>query len=76
MQVRTEAELEGWCAEEEGLRDALLGRDRTFQYCYGPPAILERYTMGLEDGRALIRATHVERVWHPTQPLELCSDPN
>ena len=49
------AELEGWLAEEEGLRDALLNRDRTYQYQYSPPVVLERYAMGLKDGQALTR---------------------
>jgi len=60
MQARTEAELEGWCAEEEGLQDALLNRDCTDRYRYNPPAVFERYAMGLEDGRALLRAAWVE----------------
>jgi hypothetical protein len=62
-QVATETEAGGWCAEEEGLRDALLDRDRTFNYRFSPPAVLERYTIGLEDGRTLIRAAWVECVW-------------
>jgi hypothetical protein len=60
MQVHTEAELEGWCAEEEGLRDAVLNRDRTFQFRYRSCSEFERYAMGLEDGRALMRAAWVE----------------
>ena len=60
MQARTEAELEGWCAEEEGLRDALFKRDCTCQYRYSQPAVFERYAMGLEDGQALLRAAWVE----------------
>ena len=49
-QALTQAELEGWRAEEEGLRDALLNRDRTYQYRCSPSGVLERYAMGLEDG--------------------------
>lgn len=54
-------ELEGWNAEEAGLRDALLNRDHTNQYRYCPSGVLERYTMGLQDGLALIRAAAVEQ---------------
>jgi hypothetical protein len=64
-QARTEAELEGWRAEEAGLRDALLNRDRTYQYRYSPPAVFERYALGLEDGRALIRLGRVAWIWDP-----------
>ena len=54
-QARTQREVEGWCAEEEGLWDALLERDHTDQYRQSPPSVFERYAMGLDDGRALIR---------------------
>jgi hypothetical protein len=54
IQARTQPELEGWRAEEEGLQDAILNRDHTNQYRYSPPDVFERYAMGLEDGRALI----------------------
>lgn len=64
-QACTRAELEGWRAEEEGLRDALLNRDRTNQHRYSPPGVLERYATGLEDGRALIRIALVNCVWQP-----------
>lgn len=60
-QERTEPELEGWRAEEEGLRDALFHRDHTNQYWYRPPAVVERYAMGFEDGQALIRLAWMER---------------
>lgn len=63
-QAQMDAELEEWCAEEEGLRDALLS-DRTCQYKYSPPRILARYVLGLEDGRALVRAAWVESIWQP-----------
>lgn len=54
-------ELEGWQAEEEGLQDALLHRDHTTQYQQGPLGLFERYAMGLQDGKALIRATAVDQ---------------
>ena len=60
-QARAQLELEGWQAEEEGLRDALLNRDHTNQYQQGPPGVFERYAMGLQDGQALILAAGEDR---------------
>ena len=54
-QACTQAERDAWRAEEEGLRDALLERDQTHQYRERPAAVFERYAMGVEDGKALIR---------------------
>ena len=48
-------DLEAWQAEEEGLRDALFDRDHTDQYQDCPRGVFERYVMGLQDGRAMIR---------------------
>ena len=61
MHAHTEPELEGWRAEEDGLRDALLHRDHTKLYRYSPPGVFVRYAMGFEDGQALIRLAWVER---------------
>jgi hypothetical protein len=66
IRAHTQAELEKWRAEEEGLRDALLNRDHTGHYRYSPPAVFHRYEMGLEDGRTLIRAARVESMWYPS----------
>jgi hypothetical protein len=63
MQARTQAELEGWRAEEEGLLDALLGRDHTSHYRYSPPGLFERYAMGLQDGRSLVRLARMDYIW-------------
>ncbi len=54
-------ELAGWQAEEDGLRDALLNTDHTTQYQHCLPRVFERYVMGLQDGRALIRAAVVDQ---------------
>lgn len=54
-------DLEGWTAEEEGLRDALLNRDHTNQYRSCPPGVFERYMTGLQDGLALIRISAVDQ---------------
>ena len=64
-QARTQAELEGWRAEEEGLRDALLNRDRMYQYRCSPAGVLERYAMGLEDGQVLIRVARGNGIREP-----------
>jgi len=66
VNARTEGEREEWCAEAEGLKDALLQRDQTYAYAYSPPTVLQRYTTGLEDGRTVIRAARVESLWQPT----------
>ncbi len=57
----TEAELEAWRAEEEGLRDAVLHRDHVNKYRHGPSSILERYVQGFQDAKALIRAARATR---------------
>jgi hypothetical protein len=60
-QACTPLEREGWHAEEEGLRDALLHRDHTTQYQQGPLCVYGRYVVGLQDGEALIRAVAMEQ---------------
>lgn len=57
--ARTQAEQERWRAEEDGLRDAILNRDHTKYYRFSPPDVIERYALGLQDGRTLI---HFERM--------------
>ncbi len=54
MQACTPLEAAGWQAEEDGLWDALLDRDHTNQYQQSPTGVFARYTMGLQDGHALI----------------------
>jgi hypothetical protein len=60
-QAGTPSELEGWRAEQEGLRDAILNREHTNPYRYSPPALVERYAIGLEDGRALMRLARADK---------------
>jgi len=60
-QARTQLEREGWQAEVEGLRDALLNRVHTNQYQHCPPGVFKRYVIGLQDGEALIRAAAVDQ---------------
>jgi len=48
-------EREGWLAEEEGVRDAVLGRERValIRLCY--PSQVKRYRIGFHDAQALLR---------------------
>jgi hypothetical protein len=62
-QAHTLLELEGWQAEEEGLRDALINGDHTNQYQQGPLCVYGRYVFGLQDGEALIRAAAMEQYY-------------
>ncbi len=63
-QACSESELDGWRAEEDGLRDALLKRDHVEDYRLSHPEILDRYVMGFEDGTALLRAARIEDIIH------------
>ena len=65
MKARTEAESEGWCAEEEGLRDALLQKDGIDKYQYSSTSLRNRYELGLQDGQILLRLAFLEGVWQP-----------
>ena len=60
MKARTENESEGWSAEEEGLRDALLHTDGIDKYQYSSTRLRNRYEQGLEDGRILLRLAVLE----------------
>ena len=60
--ARTESEIDGWRAEAEGLRDALMGTDHTDNYQLCPSEVLRRYVLGFQDGTALLRATRVQRM--------------
>lgn len=58
MKAVTTLELQEWCAETQGLIDALLQRDCMYKY-QDRPLLLERYAMGLQDGRVLIQAAKI-----------------
>jgi hypothetical protein len=62
--ARTEPEADGWRAEEDGLRDALMNSDHTDDYRLYPPEICERYVRGFQDGTAWLRAAQAERLLH------------
>jgi hypothetical protein len=53
-QTSLKEDKEAWIAEEAGLRDAILGRERLtlFRLCY--PSLVKRYMQGFQDGRTLI----------------------
>jgi hypothetical protein len=51
----TKEEEEEFLAEEEGLLDAMLGRDRTEIYSQKRDFIVTSYERGLHDGEALMR---------------------
>jgi hypothetical protein len=77
MKARTSQEAQGWRAEEEGLIDALLKRNCTYEY-QDRPGLLERYTMGLNDGGVLIGAARIKPSCHHRydgsfEPFELGS---
>ena len=61
-QARTEPEVDGWSAEADGLRDALMNSDHTDIYQLCPPEILRRYVMGFQDGTALLQTARVQPV--------------
>lgn len=63
MNALTTEEMEEWWAEEQGLIDALLHRDCTYEY-EGRPVLCERYVMGLADGKALIQTAKVRPTCH------------
>jgi hypothetical protein len=65
-QAQTPLERVGWHAEEEGLRDALLNKNHTYQYQQGPPGVFERYAMGLQYGREVLRTAFVYHQFAPS----------
>ena len=65
-QARTEPEIDGWSAEADGLRDALLNRDHTDAYRLCPPEILGRYMLGFQDGIVLLQSARLQHVMPAT----------
>lgn len=59
--ARTNAELEAWLAEEAGLRDAVLHRDHVSKYRLRSSELFERYLLGFQDAKALMRAARATR---------------
>ena len=58
-QAPSEPEADGWQAEADGLRDAVMRRDHSEDYRLCAPEIRERYLLGLQDGSAMLQATRV-----------------
>jgi len=50
----TKEDREAWWAEEAGLTDSLVGRDRTMLMKAGHGPQVQRYLRGLHDGQALL----------------------
>ena len=65
-------ELEAWRAEEEGLRDAVLHRDHVDKYRAHSPKVLERYLLGFQDAKALLRAARASRLGHSLRNTTPC----
>lgn len=60
-QAPTELEADGWQAEADGLRDAVMRRDHIEDYRLCSPEIRERYLLGLQDGIAMLQAARVQQ---------------
>lgn len=54
MQATTKEDADKFLAEEEGLLDAMLGRNRSDMYGHDQPARRGSYEVGLHDGKALM----------------------
>ena len=67
-QAPTELEADGWQAEADGLRDAVMRRDHSEDYRLCSPEIRDRYLLGLQDGIAMLQATRVQQVNHAATP--------
>lgn len=64
--AHTDHELEAWRAEEEGLRDAVLRRDHVNKYRHRSSILFERYLLGFQDAKALMRAVWATRFGQTT----------
>lgn len=64
-QAQTQLERAGWHAEADGLRDALLNKNHTYRYQQGQPDVFERYAMGLQYGREVLRTAFVYHQFSP-----------
>ncbi len=63
MKSATPAEAKKWCAETQGLIDALLHRDSTLEY-ESMPVLRERYASGLKDGDLMIQTARISSSCH------------
>lgn len=67
-QAPSEPEADGWQAEADGLRDAVMKRDHREDYRLCSSEIRERYLLGLQDGIAMLQATRVQHANHAAAP--------
>jgi len=67
-QAPSEPEADGWQAEADGLRDAVMRRDHSEDYRLCSPEIRERYLLGLQDGIVMLQATRVQHANHAAAP--------
>lgn len=74
-QAGNEPEADGWQAEADGLRDAVMSRDHSEDYRLCSPEIRERYLLGLQDGIAMLQTTRVRQANHVTAPGIPPADP-
>lgn len=58
----TESAVDGWRAEEDGLRDALLNKNHTDAYRLSTAEAFRRYVRGLREGRAILRVAQVDYI--------------
>jgi len=68
----SEVERAAWRAEEDGLRDAVLHRDHVDKYRSHPPNVLERYLLGFQDAKALLRTARPARFGHAVRNRTHC----
>jgi hypothetical protein len=68
--ARTDIESEAWRAEEEGLRDAVLHQDHVHKYRGRSHILFERYMLGFQDGKALMRIARISRFAQATMEEE------
>lgn len=61
-QASTESEVDGWRAEEHGLRDALLNKNYTDAYRLSTTKAFCRYVRGLREGRTILRVAQVDGI--------------
>lgn len=70
-QARTESEADGWRAEEDGLRDALLNKNYADAYRFSSTVVFQRYMLGFQDGTALLSTAQIVRMTSAADVLRL-----
>lgn len=70
-QASTESEADGWRAEEDGLRDALLNKNYADAYRLSSTVVFQRYMLGFQDGTALLSTAQIAHMTSPAEGLHL-----